>query len=78
MVRISYTEVQDPDTEDEVEFDLEVRGAPEGVAEKVAMEMRERGIRALRALDRGEHPDDVENPLPMSVAWGRLAEGDSE
>lgn len=74
MVRITYDEMEDPDTEDGVEFDLEVRGAPEGVAEKVAMEMRERGIRALRALDQDAHPDEVENPLLMSVAWDRLAE----
>jgi len=77
MVRITYDDVEDPDTEDDVQFSLEVEGVPEGVAEKVAMEMRERGIRALRALDQGEHPDDVENPLPMSVAWDSLVE-DSE
>lgn len=74
MVRIQHNEWEHPDTSDEVEFDLEVRGAPEGVAEKVSIEMRERGIRALAALEQDEHPDDVENPLPMSVAWDRLAE----
>lgn len=78
MVRITYDAVQHPETSDDVEFSLEVEGVPEDVAEKVAMEMRERGVRALAALDQGCHPDEVENPLPVSVAWDRLAEQEGE
>jgi hypothetical protein len=74
MVRVQYDEVQHPDTSDEVVFTLEVRGVPEGVAEKVAVEMRERGIRTLAALEQEKHPDDVANPLAVSVAWDRLFE----
>lgn len=56
----------------DVVVNLSVEG-PDGEAEKVAIDLRDRAYRAVQALDdRARHPDDAD-PHPVTVDWGGLA-----
>lgn len=76
MTRVGYEGIHLRDGD--VVVNLEVEG-PDGDAEKVAIDLRDRAYRAVQALDdRANHPDDAD-PHPVTVDWDGIAErgGDS-
>lgn len=53
--------------------DITVHSSDEDVAEKMAMDLRDRAFRVSQALADGVRPDEAE-PHPVSVNWEQVLE----
>lgn len=75
MVRIQETGISTPGVVDGLEVSFTVEGDDEGAANKLTVDLKDRVVRVLRALEDSEqpdHPDECEGYL-MAVDWERYA-----
>ena len=53
--------------------DIHVHAADEDVAEKMAIDIRDRAFRVSQAMGTGVHPDEAESH-PVAVMWEKVLE----
>ena len=78
MVRHDQRGISLPDDDaPDVTMDIAVYGDDVEAVEKTLMHAKDQGIRAMQALNTGEHPDDCDGG-PMRVAWDRVLDDGGE